>query len=157
MYLGLLFRWSWRCPAAERRWSANRSHLHATRACGCLCLARARRFRSLPGAPRWRPWSAEGTRAAVPCARAGALPAIEPWRGRRLDNHREDVATYQGRVRRPGRPVPGQPARPACAGLPRCRSGGPPAGLPGPGRDGQQKWQTVYPGSRTCRRSAPPA
>jgi hypothetical protein len=46
-----------------------------------------------------------------------------------------------------GRPVPGREpagsAQPACVGLPRCRRGGPPAGFPGLGRDGQQNWQTV--------------
>jgi hypothetical protein len=42
-----------------------------------------------------------------------------------------------------GRPVPGQPAHPACVGLPRCRSGGLSAGFLGLGRDGQQNWQTV--------------
>jgi phosphoglycolate phosphatase len=42
-----------------------------------------------------------------------------------------------------GRPVPGQPAHPACVGLPRCRSGGLSAGFLGLGRDSQQNWQTV--------------
>jgi hypothetical protein len=46
-------------------------------------------------------------------------PANVPWRGRRLDRHREDVATYRGRVRRPraGR-FPASPfSRPASACL----------------------------------------
>jgi hypothetical protein len=37
------------CPAAARRWSANRFHLHAARAWGRLCLPRGRRFRPFPG------------------------------------------------------------------------------------------------------------
>jgi hypothetical protein len=38
---GLLFRWSWPCPAAARWWSANRFRLHARRrAGGCLRPAR---------------------------------------------------------------------------------------------------------------------
>jgi hypothetical protein len=94
MRLGLLFRWSWPCPAAARQWSANRSHLHAARAWGHLCLERGRRFRPLPGGTALGgPSPRRACRLPVQCARAGALPAIEPWRGRWLDNHREDVAT----------------------------------------------------------------
>ena len=52
-------------------------------------------------------------------------------------------------------PAGSRPAR--SPDLPRCWRGGPPAGFPGPGRDGQRTWQPVCPGSRTCRRSTPPA
>jgi hypothetical protein len=153
---GRHFRRSWPCPAP--RWSANRFTF--TRGAGLggrgrLRLARGRGYGPCPGTPRWRPWPAEG-KAGCRCRVLARerCPANVPWRGRRLDRHREDVATYRGRVRRPraGR----FPASPL-TGLPRCRSGGPPAGLRGPGRDGQRKWQTVCPGSRTCRRSTPPA
>jgi hypothetical protein len=66
-------------------------------------------------------------------------PASAPWRGRRLDRHREDVATYRERVRRPraGR-FPASPlSRPAS--LPEGRSAGSRAGA----GNGQQDWQTV--------------
>jgi hypothetical protein len=47
------------------------------------------------GHPRWRPWSAEDRPAAgAVCSRGSAAPASVRWRGRRLDRHREDVATY---------------------------------------------------------------
>ena len=110
-------------------------------------------------APRWRPWSAGGTPAACAvCSRESTARRARPWRGRRLDRHREDVATYRGRVRRPragrllaspfSRPVPACPAAGTEGRRPGSRGG---AG------DGQRKWQTVYPGSRTCHHAAPPA
>jgi hypothetical protein len=55
----------------------------------------------------------------------------------RLDRHREGVATYRDGLAAHGPAGRSPPGRPA--------------------RDGQRKWQTVYPGSRTCRPATPPA
>jgi hypothetical protein len=48
-----------------------------------------------------RPWSAEGRPAAGAVRPRGTSARRAPWRGRRLDRHREGVATYRGRARRP--------------------------------------------------------
>jgi hypothetical protein len=63
---------------------------------------------------------------------AGRLPNVA-----RLDRHREGVATYRDGLAAHGPAGRSPPARPA--------------------RDGQRKWQTVYPGSRTCDPSMSPA
>jgi hypothetical protein len=63
---------------------------------------------------------------------AGRLPGVA-----RLDRHREGVATYRDGLADCGPAGRSPPARPA--------------------RDGQRKWQTVYPGSRTCAPSTSPA
>jgi Protein of unknown function (DUF2637) len=78
------------------------------------------------------------------CAREGVRRG-----GRRLDRHREGVATY-----RDGLADHGPAAR---GGAACCRRGGPPAGFPRGGRDGQRNWQTVYLGSPTCDPSMSPA
>ena len=70
-------------------------------------------------------------------------PANAPGRGRRLDRHREDVATYRGRVRRPRAGLTASPlSRPVRpAPLPERRAAG---RVPGAGTgDGQRKRQTV--------------
>jgi hypothetical protein len=87
---------------------------------------------------------------ALPRSGRPALRWTASW-PRGLDRRRKDVATCRGRVRWPGAGrFPASPlSRPA-----RCRSGGPSAGFPGLGRDGQRNWQTVYRGSRTCGRSS---
>ena len=148
MHLGPLFRWSWPCPAAARRWSVrltNRSHLHAARAWGRLCFARGRRFPPMPGGTALAAL-ARGGHAGCRCRVLARerCPAIAPWRGRRLDRHREDVATYRGRVRRPRAGLfPASPlTRPAAdCPLPARRAVG---RVPGSGTgDGQRNWQTV--------------
>jgi len=48
-----------------------------------------------------RPWSAEGRSAAGAVRPRGTSARRAPWRGRRLDRHREGVATYRVRARRP--------------------------------------------------------
>ena len=158
MYLGLLFRWSWPCPAAARRWSAGRSHLHAARAWR----------RPVPCARTPVPALAGGHRAGglVRGGHAGCRCRVLA-RGRcpRSGRGAGGGSTITGKAWQPTGdgfaghgPAGSRPARsPGLRRTARCRSGGPPAGFPGLGRDGQQKWQTVYPGSRTCRRSAPPA
>ena len=51
-------------------------------------------------------------------------------------------------------PATGQPAR---GQHPLARSATGPPAVGAEAEDGQQKWQTVYPGSRTCAPSMPPA
>jgi hypothetical protein len=73
-----------------------------------------------------------GCRRGVPAREY--CPAGAPWRGRRLDRHREGVATYRDGLADHGpagsRPAPALPVR---SGTARCRRGGPPAGFPGQG------------------------
>jgi hypothetical protein len=84
---------------------------------GCVLRADA-----VPALVRGRRAGGPGPRRAcrlpVLCVLARErCPASAPWRGRRLDRHREDVATYRERVRRPraGR-FPASPlSRPASA------------------------------------------
>jgi hypothetical protein len=121
------------CPAAARRWSANRFHLHAARAWGRLCLARGRRFRPLPGGT--------ALTALVRGGRAGCrCRVLARERCPRSSRGPGGGSTGTGKTRQPtggspatGRPVPGRPGQSACVGLPRCRSGGPPTGFPGLG------------------------
>ncbi len=71
-------------------------------------------------------------------------PADAPWRGRRLDRHREDVATYGT-----GSPATGPagswpvPARPSAAGPPAAGAEGRRPGSRTGFGDGQRNWQTV--------------
>jgi hypothetical protein len=158
MYLGLLFRWSWPCPAAARRWSANRSHLHAARAWGRLCLARGRRFRPLPGGTALAALvRGEHAGCRAVCSRGSAARdrAVARAAARQSPGRRGNLPGTGSPAT--GRPGPGQPAHRPAPACPAAVAEGRRPGSRGLGRDGQQKWQTVYPGSRTCHRAAPPA
>lgn len=99
--------------------AASRASRHPAPPANPYSIARAR-FRLLPGGHRAGGPGGPGPRRArwlqVPCARTGALLANTPWRGRRLDRHREDVTTYRGRPRA-GR-FPASPLTPAAADCP---------------------------------------
>jgi hypothetical protein len=131
MYPGLPFRRSWP-PQSANRFAFTRGTGPGP---GTFAPCARWRLRPSPGAPRWRPWSAEGQagyRRSVPARER--CPAGAPWRGRRLDRHREGVATYglAGYGPAGSRPAPARPVR---GGTARCRRRGPPAWFPsrGPG------------------------
>lgn len=125
---------------------------------GGACVLPASAVRPLPGYRAGGSALAEGTPAAGAVRSHGTLPgerAMARETARQAQGRRGNVPGTGSPAT--GRPAPGQPAHPACDGRPRCRRGGPPARFPGRNGDGQQNWQTVYPGSRTCRPSTPPA
>jgi hypothetical protein len=136
LYLGRHFRRSWPCTADARRWSANRFYLHARHGSGrpqaAASCARTR-FRSGPGTPHWRPWSAESMSAAgAVCSRGSAA--------RRALRGAGDGSTGTGKTWQPtGNGFAGHGSagsRPVCSvGLPRCRRGRPSAGFRGWGRE----------------------
>ena len=109
----------------------------------CASSAPARASRREPPAPP-DPGCLPAPAGAPGPRRAGRLPARwcprgstarrAAWRGRRLDRHREGVATYRDGLAGHGpagsRPAPARPVR---GGTARCRRGGPPARCPGQG------------------------
>ena len=118
-------------------------------------------FPPVPAAPGRRagaeaggPGPAEGRPAAgAVCSRGTAARRMCPRGGRRLDRHREDVATLEPGSPGISRPAPGSPgSRRDCPELTRAASGR----VAGAGTgDGPQSGQTVRPDSRTGAPSAP--
>jgi hypothetical protein len=106
----------------------------------CADSASARACRREPSAPpdpaaspHWQaPWSAEGGSAAGAVCPPGSTALRARRGGRRLDRHREGVATYRdglvGHGSAGSRPAPTRPVR---SGTACCWRRGPPAGCPG--------------------------
>jgi hypothetical protein len=149
----LLFRWSWPRPAAARRWSADRFHLHAARA-----LVARGRLRLAVDAVRGRAGDTalaalvRGGQAGAVCSRE-RCPASVPWCGVTARQAPRSHGSLRGRARLPGPAGSGQHSLSRTV---RCRRGWPPAGCSrGRTGDGQRSQQTVQTGSRTCRYSNP--